>query len=120
MFKFENLKNEQKIEFMSHVRDEYKKIISNKDSVVSLEQYKAMRMNSYEDKVLEPFLSDEAFVYKMEICIKNAQDLPTYKLARHYDEYLSTDGVRELMKRFKKVKNIVDDVEILVFPPMGD
>lgn len=95
-FKFDNRAG---AEFMEHVRSEVQAMAAL--IPISLEMYSTMAINSYEAKFLEPYLSDEAFVWKLENAIKNARHLTQYELARHYDEYLSTDGVAELLKRFK-------------------
>lgn len=98
MFKFVS---EVATEFDSHIGDDIRELVSN--SPISLEAYQNLQINSYEDKFIEPYLSDEAFIWKLENAIKYAYKLTSHQLPRHYDEYLSTDGIAELLKRFKEV-----------------
>jgi hypothetical protein len=99
MFKFlEKAKNE----FLSHVDPSIQKLANIK---LELDFYKTMYLNSYEQKFIEPYLSDEALIWKIENAIKNSKRLGIYELPKHYDEYLSTDGIAELLKRFKEKLN---------------
>jgi len=97
MFKFPT---KAKDEFMSHISVEVLAIVSN-NKKLSLHRYEKLYLDSYEQKYIEPYLSDEALIWKIENAIKNAKRLGIYELPRHYDEYLSTDGIAELLKRFK-------------------
>lgn len=107
MFKtsmFDKYLKEKENEFMSHVSVEIQ-AIHDCGHKLSLERYKELRTNSYEDKYLEPMLSDEAFIWKIENAIKNVWGNESrFYLPVTYDEYLSTDGIKELLKRFKKLK----------------
>lgn len=87
-------------EFNSHIGDDIQALVS--DAPISLEKYQSLKINSYEDKFLEPHLSDEAFLWKLQNAMKYANSLTKHQLPRHYDEYLATDGVSELLKRFMK------------------
>lgn len=98
MFKFVS---KTATEFESHIGDDIRELITH--SPISLEIYQALRINSYEDKFIEPYLSNEAFVWKLENAIKNSSILTRHQIPIHYDAYLATDGVTELLKRFKEV-----------------
>ena len=91
-------------EFMSHVSEEIRDMVSGGDEI-SLTKYKKLQINSYEDKFIEPYLSTEAFLWKIENAMKNSPTLTKHQLARHYTEYLATDGVAELLRRFKEAEN---------------
>lgn len=94
-------------EFMSHVSDEVQQlaIICQADNKeIPLDIYRSMRLNSYEQKLLHGYLSNEALVWVIENAMHNS-------LARNgrwhvpvvYDEYLLSDGLSELLARFKKL-----------------
>jgi len=91
--------------FMSYISNEIKRLINKKEKI-SLDFYKTMYLNSYESKILEPYLSDEALIWKIENAIKYSNKISKYELPRHYGEYLSTDGITELLKRFKEKLNV--------------
>ena len=99
-----NFHSRIKNEFMSHIRP---RIVLMKGLVktITLKQYQEMTMNSYEAKYIESLLSDEAFVWKIKNAIKNSKQLNSTELASTYDEYLATDGINELLKRFKYTKD---------------
>jgi len=86
--------------FNSHISEEIKDKI-NKKQVISLEEYKEMRINGYEQKRILPLLSDDAFIWHIKNAIKNrGYNVSSLQLPDHYDHYLSTDGIDELLKRF--------------------
>lgn len=88
-------------EFMSHIHKEIQDLVKeNKE--ISLEVYKELRINSYERKYIEPYLSDEALVHKIKYALNNSSTLTKYELPKHYTEYLHTDGIEELLKRFTR------------------
>ena len=99
-----------KNEFMEHISGYIESKISEckiNKSKISLLEYDTMRLNSYEQKYIEPFLDDEALIWKIENAIKNCSTQSRqYGLPRHYDEYLMTDGINELLKRFKENNNV--------------
>jgi hypothetical protein len=97
MFKFSTKVRD---EFMSHI-----KFALVKDETITLSVYKSLYLNSYEQKYIEPYLSDEALVWKIENAIKNSQQIGQYEVPITYDKYLSTDGIAELLKRFKAVND---------------
>lgn len=93
-------------EFMSHVS---KTVIARVKAVsgiglISLSEYESMRMNSYEGKYTEPFLSSKALIWKIENALKNVSiSFGEYNIPTTYDEYLESDGIKELLKRYKKL-----------------
>lgn len=97
---FEKFLEDKKKDFLSHIRLQYQEIVDSK-RIISLQEYVSMRMNSYEDKYIEPCLSDEALVWKIETALKNTRDNGHYYIPIVYDDYLKTDAIRELLKRFK-------------------
>jgi len=86
-------------EFDSHIGDDIRELI--KQAPIPLCIYQNIKINSYEDKFIEPYLSNEAFVWKVENALKWSSHLTSHQLPRHYDEYLATDAITELLKRFK-------------------
>lgn len=107
MFKFlEECSRKRLKEFMSHVSVEInlRVLKCGETGKISLEEYSEMRMNSYEQKYIEPFLSPEALIWKIENAIKNVSvSFGKYNLPTTYDEYLVSDGIVELLKRYKKL-----------------
>ena len=88
-------------EFVSHVCDDIQELV--KCAPITLEMYRSLRMNSYEQKFLHPYLSNEALVWKIEHSLSNTRSLGKFEIPRHYDQYLATDGIEELLKRFKEI-----------------
>jgi len=90
-------------EFLSHVSaDIIKRCGTGKR--ISLEEYKEMRLNSYERKYIHPYLSEEALIWNIENALKFCLlEYSDWSLPATYDEYVATDGIRELLKRYKKV-----------------
>ena len=107
MFKFLEEQNKKiEKEFMSLVS---KTIIARVKAVsgiglISLSEYESMKMNSYEQKYTEPFLSSKALIWKIENALKNVSvSFGEYNVPTTYDEYLESDGIKELLKRYKKL-----------------
>jgi len=100
----ENHKKAEK-EFYSNIRPEILEIYES-GREIPLSEWKEMRMNSYEMKLLEPRLSDEAFVHHFENALNNVS-FPTttymYKLNSTYDTWVQSEGIVELLERFKKL-----------------
>ena len=101
MFKLRNYRKD----FLINVREKFAVKVGNKE-IIGLEEYKSLRMNSYETKLIEPILSDEALVWKLENAISNTGvSTSQYSIPSDYNEYILTDGIDELLKRFKnKIK----------------
>jgi hypothetical protein len=106
---FKNLIKNYQEEFNKHLSKKIKKLISQckkNKTQISLGKYKELRLNSYEQKRLIPYLNKEALVYHIEKSIANrSKSLSNYQLPSHYDEFLMTDGIDELLKRYKEVNN---------------
>lgn len=90
-------------EFMSHVSQKIKERFET-DKEIDLEEFKEMRINSYEYKLIEPLLSPEAFIFRIDEAIKNISVRQhSMEISSTYDEYILTDGINELLKRYKKL-----------------
>jgi len=106
---FSKFLDDKRVEFYSHIDNDIIKRIERAieiSELVSLSEYQAMRLNSYEQKVLEPYLSDEAFIWKITGAISNSfKEMSTYDFPTTYNEYILTDGIHELLIRFKRNLN---------------
>lgn len=102
---FDSLIKPYRDEFLKHVRPEFQQRVLDK-ATIGLDEFKTLRMNSYEQKFIEPILSDEAFLYHLEKAINNTRGLGIYQLPAHYDEYVGTDGVVALLRRFKALQEL--------------
>lgn len=68
--------------------------------------YTAMRLNSFEKKLIVPKLTDEALINLVEIYISNTKypkKLGRYELSTHYEEGLIREILPLLIKRMKKL-----------------
>ena len=96
-------------EFNGHISDEIKTIINQcekRKSRIPLYVYKELRINSYEQKRIIPYLSNEAFIYHLEMCLKNVSVKSSkYAISADYNTYILTEGIDELLKRFKSEQN---------------
>lgn len=90
--------------FMAHVSQEIQDRCAPDKPPIGLEEWKTLRANSCERKVMEPKLTDEAFLYNLDICIRNVQTdyVGPWGLARDYNVYIMTDGIHQLRDRFKQ------------------
>jgi hypothetical protein len=91
-------------DYMSHVSNEtIKKLASNKE--ITLEEYKDLRANSYERKLLTEKLSNEALEYSINLCMKNTI-VPNHAsfVPVTYEETLIHTYVPELLKRLKNAR----------------
>lgn len=69
---------------------------------VTLDEYMALWMNSWEREALLPHLSDEALIYVVELCIKHCSPVHPHRPAATYDEKIIGRLVPELLKRLKE------------------
>jgi len=100
---FKKIAEKNKKEFMSHIKKEIIERCKQKE-LISLKEYAAMNMNSYESKYIEPFLLPEAFIWKIENALKNiCKESRKYYIPKHYNDYILTDGINELLERYKKL-----------------
>ena len=103
MFKntFSTYLKEKENEFMSHISKNIQDLY-NSGYLITLKIYKELKLNSYENKYIESHLDNEAFIWKIENAIKNVWGKESiFYIPITYNEYLSTDGIKELLKRFK-------------------
>ena len=93
---------EKEKEFMRHVRPEVKARIET-DKPICLAEYNNLRMNSYEQKLYQQLLDDNAFIEIMESYMKqyNHCKLGKFELPHHYQEAVDRQFLPELIKRFK-------------------
>lgn len=91
-------------EYMSHVSDDtIKKLASNKE--ITLEEYKDLRANSYERKLLTQKLSNEALEYSIDLSMKNT-NVPNHAsfVPTTHEEALIHTYVPELLRRLKNAR----------------
>lgn len=91
-------------EYMSHVSDDtIKKLASNKE--ITLEEYKELRANSYERKLLIEKLDNEALEYSIDLSMKNTS-VPNHAsfVPTTYEEALIHTYVPELLRRLKNAR----------------
>jgi hypothetical protein len=105
MYSFKEMYETRQQEFLSHVSAVMLQRVKDVSTTgpISLEEYKTIRMNSYEQKYIAPHLSDEALVWKIKNAMDNvAMKVSDFRVPSTYEEYLLTDGIKELLKRFTK------------------
>lgn len=67
---------------------------------IELEEYREMRLNSYEQKAIEPHLSDAAFLWKLSIYIEeSSKSSCTFQIPGSYDDWCLTDGIEGARSR---------------------
>jgi hypothetical protein len=92
--------------FMEHVSDWVKeRIAPDKPKITSCE-WKGMRCNSYERKLLVQKLDDAAFIEDMEMCIHNVQTdcVGPWTIPGDYNVYVMTDGIKQALSRLKECR----------------
>jgi len=97
----------KRAEFMFHVDENVQDMVRHCDKMdtrITLETYESLRINSYERKFIRPWLSDEALISEIENALKNSRESGEFKVPSTYTEYLATEGIEELLKRFKSTK----------------
>lgn len=91
-------------DYMSHVSSEtIRKIALSKQ--ITLEEYKDLRANSYERKLLTEKLNNEALEYSINLCMKNTS-VPNHAsfVPTTYEEVLIHTYVPELLRRLKNAR----------------
>jgi len=84
LFKQEHEKH--RAAFMDHVRPEYQEL-AVRPKLIEWDEWQNMRMNSYEQRLLTPRLTDEALVCVTEYYItQSSRDLTEFELPKHYDD----------------------------------
>jgi hypothetical protein len=81
------------------IKPEIKALIE-REGPVSLEEYRALRMNSYDREALIPKLSDEALLWDIEYALENVghQRSPP----ETYNEAIIGQYMPEMVKRFRR------------------
>jgi hypothetical protein len=73
---------------------------------LTYDEYANMRINSYEQKLLHPFLDDKAFITLVEYYLSNSgQDwspMGEFELSKHYGDAMQRELIHQLIKRFKE------------------
>lgn len=90
-------------QFMSHVRAEIQARVLPEQPPIGLDEYKVMRLNSYERAVVHRKLTFEALTWLLEECLKNCQyrECTELQIPRHYDEAVIGELVPMLLRRIK-------------------
>jgi hypothetical protein len=105
---FERFIRDKTDRFMSNVSDHVKVTIlrlKEQGGQLTWGEYKALHpLNSYERKLLHPYLDDEALIRLTEICLGNSsyQRLGDLSLARHYDEAIVGELTPMLIERIRR------------------
>ena len=94
---------------LEHVSQAVKDLAEQKkDSLISLEEYKELRLNTYEREYLLPYWDGETLMYIVEHNLQHCQ--------RHnksvYDGVLHDQLVPEMLKRFKQLWEYVENYEL--------
>lgn len=98
---FANLIAELKEERAKNIRPEY----LNRVEQISLEEYKHMRLNSYEREHLLPLFSDEVMLFVIDLAMKNSvsvSDPGNLRPATTYEQALVFRYLPELLKRYRE------------------
>lgn len=96
---FEEYAKKAREEFMSHVDQDIQDLAS-RGTPVTKEEFENLRINSYEAKFLIPHLTDEAFLWLIEQYFHQVRESTDFsKPCTTYEEFLATDGSRELARR---------------------
>lgn len=92
--------------FMQHVRQEFVDRCAEGMPKIGLEEYRAMRMNSYEQKYITKHLDDDAFLWLLEVCRRNVQTdhVGSWGIPSTYNVFIMTDGMSELLRRFNATR----------------
>lgn len=82
-----------------HVRPEIQALATRR-TPVTLEEWRELRVNSYEQELLYPQLDDEAFLYALDNVLLNCSLKSVRRPCVVYDEALQVIFVPELRQRF--------------------
>lgn len=99
---FEAMNAQRKKEFMSHVSDEVRARLERSDRI-TWEEYESMRANSYERKLLQGKLTDEALIKLLDYCYMQSsfRRLHKYGLPKDYNEAVTGELLPMLLERLK-------------------
>lgn len=87
-------------EFWSHIKPEIKEM-NDKGETITHEQFKDMRLNSYERQLIEPLLDDDAFIKVVDNALlqEGNIELRKYEIPSSYREAVLRLYTWELMRR---------------------
>ena len=86
-------------DFMNHVSSNIVDLCNK--GRVDLATYVHLRMNSYENKYIQPYLTNEAFIWKLKQHLKQVRQKHDQEISTTYEEYLAHDDIFELLRRFE-------------------
>lgn len=92
----------RKQEFLSHVSPEILKLVESK-TVITLQKYQELRMNSYERQMLFPLLDDEALIWltKHALMQEGKTRVDKFTIPVSYTDAVVRLYIHEIIKRFK-------------------
>jgi len=101
-----------KDDFVSKISDSVKERYKT-GKVIDIKEYREMKVNSYESKLLEPLLSNESFIDKVENAFKNSNIGTTFRfrLPTTYTDFLTGDGIAGLLQRLKMLAYPLKSIE---------
>jgi len=104
------LQEKRKTEFMKHVRSWVIERVE-KGHPMTDSEYSLLRINSYEQRLLQELLDDDAFLKCMEYSLNQIgkHKLGKYEIAKSYNDAIWRFYVPELIKRFKESKRKNDE-----------
>jgi len=107
-FKFlKERQKEREEKFYNSVQEKTMKRAYLDGSPITLEEYKEMRMNSYDRRVLEPLFDDEVLLEIIEYALaqEGNSEFDDYKIPSSYTESVLRVHIHELIRGFKNLKN---------------
>ena len=100
---FKELAQKSRQEWLSHVRPEIQEL-ANRGELINLEEWKELRLNSWEQEELYPHLDDEAFIHVFQHTLDNCGPMRQKRPCAVYDEAMRFIFIPEILKRFKYLK----------------
>lgn len=98
--------------FLEHISPEIQSRVAPGQPEIGLEEYKNMRMNSWERMEVEPHLTDEAFIWSLRNSLKNTSVQPDpFHPPSTYDRYILAHGIYELETRFTRLQRHIQQLE---------
>jgi hypothetical protein len=104
-FKFlEDRAERRKKWFLSHVQEKTFERFK-KGTPITLDEYKGMRMNSYDRRMLEPLFDDETIIYvtKYALNMEGNTKFHYHQIPSDYTQSVLKVHVWELLERFEKM-----------------
>lgn len=105
---FDDRTEQRKSKFLSHVKPHVLAIYEAKQQI-SLDEWKVMRLNSYEQQLLIPLLTNDAFAKMIENYIHNSGFRTSDQFHipfTTYDDNLKHNLVHQLLARFTNLLGI--------------